>query len=31
MMLRIDRSVDANNHGNVVEMKSILEKLKGIA
>ena len=28
MQTRMDRSVDTNDHGSVVEMKSILEKLK---
>lgn len=30
MQARMDRAVDTNDHGNVVEMKSILEKLKNI-
>lgn len=30
MRRRMDRAVDTNDHGNLVEMKSILEKLKNI-
>lgn len=30
MRRRMDRSIDATDHGNLVEMKSILEKLKNI-
>lgn len=30
MQRRMDRAVDSNNHDNVVEMKSILEKLKNL-
>jgi predicted protein tyrosine phosphatase len=30
MQTRMDRSIDANDHGNVVEMKSILEKFRNI-